>query len=320
MLRVLQDPSSLVATPEQFEGRSMVYAGAGRTLYEARAPSYIDLAGGRVAIVAAGSSNARLVVAADPSVGDAGQPNIAPIRVNKTHYIQEEHFRQLRAIIADSSVDVASSGATAPGVQFAYPDRRVYDGPPSGGLAVEGVSFAPTSRGRVQTDALDRNSRHLPRLSLRRRARQTLWPSRFIATRQSTGGGIEEPAEFIQPLAQRMVNAGARAVIGHGPHMLGGFEVYRCALSAIRWDSLGNFIFSIEAMSSFVIALFEHQGCHRSPELSICTTVSPDAATSHGSGSRSFRASHLRKRAHLRRDASDYARPTPTRVDGRAAP
>src|SRR5690606_6748766 len=60
----------LVSTLEALESRGYRYAGAGRTLREARKPCYFDTAGARVAFVAAGSSNARLAVAADVGIED----------------------------------------------------------------------------------------------------------------------------------------------------------------------------------------------------------------------------------------------------------
>jgi len=55
-------------------------------LREARQPCYFDAPGGRVAFVAAGSSNARLALAADIGIGDAGRPSIflTPIATSMT--------------------------------------------------------------------------------------------------------------------------------------------------------------------------------------------------------------------------------------------
>ncbi|MGT2477211.1 CapA family protein [Paraburkholderia terrae] len=75
--------SGLVASIEALEARGLTYAGVGRTLQEARAPRYFDAPDCRVAYIAAGSSNARLCLAADPSVGDVGRPGTAPLRVQK---------------------------------------------------------------------------------------------------------------------------------------------------------------------------------------------------------------------------------------------
>ena len=51
---------------------------------------------------------------------------------------------------------------------------------------------------------------------------------------------------FLEKAAKRCIDAGASAVIGHGPHELRGVELYRGGLILY---SLGNFIFQTETIS-----------------------------------------------------------------------
>src|SRR5262249_33111868 len=113
--------------------------------------------GGRVALIAAGSSNSRLALAADIGLGDGGRAGIAPVRVHKTHYIKTDRFGALRDMLAEAGVNIASAGTTAPGIHFPYPDKNIYDSPPPGGIAVESVHFVGDDKPRVQTDALERD-------------------------------------------------------------------------------------------------------------------------------------------------------------------
>ena len=53
------------------------------------------------------------------------------------------------------------------------------------------------------------------------------------------------PAQFLETFARRCVDAGAKAVIGHGPHELRGIECYHGGLILY---SLGNFIFETETV------------------------------------------------------------------------
>ena len=52
-------------------------------------------------------------------------------------------------------------------------------------------------------------------------------------------GGKEIPAEFIPAFARAMIDAGADLVVGHGPHLLRGLELYK---GKPIFYSLGNFI------------------------------------------------------------------------------
>jgi len=250
--------TGLVASLEALEARGLTYAGAGRTLREARAPRYFNAPGCRVAYVAAGSSNARLNLAADPSVGDAGRPGIAPLRVQKTHFIEHQQFEVLRAILADAGVNVAATGTTAPGIHFPYPDRNVYDGPPEGGFAVEGVNFAPAAASTILTEVLERDIQALE-ASVHEASRQADLVFVGLHCHEGIQGrwNTEIPAEFMQRVAHRLIDAGAHGIFAHGPHMLRGVELYKQRPICY---SLGNFIFNVESFESFPLEVYEQQG------------------------------------------------------------
>ena len=248
----------LVSTIEALESKNMPYAGAARTLREARQACYFDAPGGRVAFIAAGSSNARLALAADIGVGDAGRPGIAPVRLQKTHYIKTERFGELRDILAETGVNIASTGTTAPGIHFPYPDRNVYDGPPSAGIAVEGVHFVADENPRIQTDALARDVEALESaVDEARRMADLVVVGLHCHEGLQGRWNTDVPAEFLQPLARRLIDAGAHAIMGHGPHMLRGVELYR---NRPICYSLGNFIFNLEATAAFPLEVYEQQG------------------------------------------------------------
>jgi Bacterial capsule synthesis protein PGA_cap len=53
------------------------------------------------------------------------------------------------------------------------------------------------------------------------------------------GEDEESPAEFHATFARRMIDEGADLVVGHGPHLLRGMEIYK---SRPIFYSLGNFV------------------------------------------------------------------------------
>ena len=248
----------LTATLDELDHRGLVYAGAGRTLREARKPRYLETAGGRVAFIAAGSSNARLALAADPGIEDAGRAGIAPVRVQKTHYVHTDRFETLREILAETGVNVTASHTTAPGIHFPYPDRNVYDPPPPGGIAVDGVHFVADDTPRIQTDALPRDVEALKAV-VQEAARQGDVVVVGLHCHEGIQGrwNNDVPAEFLQPLAHALIDAGAHAIVGHGPHMLRGIEIYQGRPICY---SLGNFVFNLETISAFPVEVYEQQG------------------------------------------------------------
>jgi hypothetical protein len=236
----------------------MVFAGVGHTLREARRPAYFQTGRSRVALISAGSSNARLSVAADPGDGDIGRPGVAPLRVQKTHFIARERFDRLRDTIAEAGVDVAATGTTAPGISFPYPDMNVYDRPPADGFAVEGVHFAPDDRSHIHTSALARDVDALVD-AVDEAAKQADLVFVALHCHEGVEGrwNTDTAAEFLRPLAHQLIDAGANAILGSGPHMLRGMELYR---NRPICYSLGNFIFTLETIASFPVEVYEQQG------------------------------------------------------------
>ncbi|MCG7205126.1 CapA family protein [Streptomyces arenae] len=250
--------NGLAASIAELNKRGMVFAGVGHTLREALRPVYFQTARGRVALISAGSSNARLSIAADPGEGDIGRPGMAPVRLQKTHYIAQEKFELLRDILAEAGVNVAATGTTAPGISFPYPDMNVYDRPPADGFAVEGVHFAPDARSHIHTGALERDVDALVDVVAEAKKQADLV---FVALHCHEGvdgrWNTEVGAEFLRPLAHKLIDAGANAILGSGPHMLRGMELYR---NRPICYSLGNFIFTLETMDSFPVEVYEQQG------------------------------------------------------------
>jgi poly-gamma-glutamate synthesis protein (capsule biosynthesis protein) len=178
--------------------------------------------------------------------------------VQKTHYIKKERFNELREIMAEAGVNVSATGTTAPGIHFPYPDKAIYDPPPQGGFSVEGVNFAPADDSRIQTDALERDVKALV-ASVVEASRQADLVFVGLHCHEGMQGrwNTDVPAEFLQPLAHRLIDAGAHGVLAHGPHMLRGVELY--AGRPICY-SLGNFIFNVETFSAFPLEVYEQQG------------------------------------------------------------
>jgi poly-gamma-glutamate synthesis protein (capsule biosynthesis protein) len=248
----------LAASIDELRKRRMRFAGVGRTLREARRPVYVETELGRVALISAGSSNARLSVAADPGIDDVGRPGMAPVRLQKTHHIKHDQFDALRGILADAGVNVTPSGTTAKGVFLPYPDMNVWDGPPAGGFAVEGVHFAPDETSHIDTRTLDRDVDALISV-VDEAARQADLVFVALHCHEGEAGrwNNETPAEFLQPLAHSLIDSGANAIFGTGPHMLRGMELYQGRPICY---SLGNFIFTLETMASFPLEVYEQLG------------------------------------------------------------
>jgi poly-gamma-glutamate capsule biosynthesis protein CapA/YwtB (metallophosphatase superfamily) len=258
-------PEGLVRSMEELEKRQLPFAGIGRTLTEAGGPRYVDAAGTRVALIAAGSTQARLAAAADPSPGDGGRAGICPLRIDRVHYIDRTQFESFRSILASSGVDVGLSEGGPKRMYFPYPDRAMFTAPPVGGFAVEGVHFVPDANPRIETVALESDVDALA-ASVSAAAREDGIVIVSLHCHEGAGGqwNGETLPEFMQPLAHRLIDAGASAVVNHGPHTLRGVEIYKDRPICY---SLSNFIFKIDTVAQFPTEFYEQVG--------LSTTSSP---------------------------------------------
>ena len=248
----------LVSSIEELERRGLPFAGVGRTLSEALAARTVERAGTTVALIAAGTTHARLAAAADPTGGDRGRAGIAPVRIDKVHYIDRDRFEDFRDVFARSGVDVKLAEAGSSRMYFPYPDRAIYLPPPAGGFAVEGIRFVPDANPRVETVAVERDVEALI-ASVSEAAASADVIIVALHSHEGAGGrwNGETLAEFLQPLAYRLIDAGASAVVNHGPHTLRGVEVYKGRPICY---SLSNFIYRIDTVASFPAEFYEQVG------------------------------------------------------------
>ncbi|MBS1694198.1 MAG: CapA family protein [Actinobacteria bacterium] len=248
----------LVGSIAELRSRDMPFAGVGHTLRQARKPVYFQTGAARVALISAGSSNARLAAAADPGEGDAGRPGIAPLRLQRIHHVARDKFTVLRELLAESGVEVDAKGTTAPGIFFAYPDRNIWGAPPEDGFALEGIHFAPDETSCIDFAVLERDVEALVD-SVREAQRQSDLVLVALHCHEGRDGrwNTDASAEFLQTVSRKLVDAGAHAILGSGPHQLRGIEIYRGRPICY---SLGNFIFTLETMDSFPVEVYEQVG------------------------------------------------------------
>ena len=64
-----------------------------------------------------------------------------------------------------------------------------------------------------------------------------------IHSHEESGSSKETPAQFVMEFANKCIDAGACAVIGHGPHILRPLEIYK---GRPIFYSVGNFLFQCE--------------------------------------------------------------------------
>ena len=137
------------ATMRELNRRDLAYAGLGRNLADARAPTYVDTPAGRVALVAACSSIRAGSIAGKQRPDLHGRPGISPLRHTTRYVVPEEDIEFVRGLSDNLDLEaIKEHGATS---SFPY----LYPADPDGGFTLPNVgggnlTFEPGDEYRVE--------------------------------------------------------------------------------------------------------------------------------------------------------------------------
>ncbi len=240
----------LLAALRHMDDMGVEYAGVGMNLAAARAPRYIETGGGRVAMISTASTFLTEAPAGDPHGTVPGRPGLNPLRVRRTLQVAAEDLARLREIGDRLGLTAQHRQAVRDGWARGETEDT---------LNLFGQRFVAVGRAedvgeRTEPDARDMAANLA---SVREAARQADFVIVSLHAHESVRAEREQAAEFIPTFARACIDAGAHAVIGHGPHVLRGVEYYR---GRPILYSLGNFVFQSETMPAQPADYFQRFG------------------------------------------------------------
>jgi poly-gamma-glutamate synthesis protein (capsule biosynthesis protein) len=225
--------SGLVHTIEALEALGLSFAGVGRNLEDARRPCYHTSPRGTVAMISCASSFAKGQEASAQRPDLPGRPGLNPLRFETMHEVTEAQLLALREIADQLGLEAERQAKIKMGFAFAPSDPSVFP--------LNGMNFRALSPGgnrpAVRTTANRKDIDGIVRWIAEARGLSDLVLVSLHAHEQAESKEI--PAEFIPVFAREMIDAGADLVVGHGPHLLRGMELYK---GKPIFYSLGNFI------------------------------------------------------------------------------
>lgn len=209
--------------------RNIRFSGIGANLAEARAPVYLDTDAGSVALIACASTFARGHEASEQRPDVQGRPGLNPLRYSTIYEVPDESLSRLRYLAEQLGLEKKRLERIAMGFGFPPDDPEVFP--------FLGESFRAGDEVKVITSPDTRDLDAIASWVPEAKARADIVMVSFHA--HEDGGDKETPAAFLRSFARHMVDKGADVVVGHGPHLLRGMEVYQ---GTPIFYSLGNFI------------------------------------------------------------------------------
>lgn len=237
----------VVATAKYLRQRDLHFAGTGETLRQASAPAYLETPNARVALIAASASLHEFAAAGDQSVDMIGRPGLNPLRHRTVYHVEKHYFDTLKEIAEKTCMN-------AP---MAYEIALGYDNPlPEDEFTMDSLSFKLDTKTETHTAPLKKDMDRII-ANIQEARRQGDYVLVSIHHHAFAGTDPVNPAEFLKIFAHECIDAGADAILGHGPHELQGIEIYK---GKPIFYSLGNFIFQTETVSVQPADAFQNKG------------------------------------------------------------
>lgn len=249
-------------TMEELKARNLCYAGLGRDMPNARSPAYLDTPSGRVGLVAATSTVKRGTQAGPRSRSQQSRAGVAPLRHRTSYRVTESQLEALREISEQVGFEEMKESFSIPtgskeslmlvdidsGITFPF----VLDDEP----AIDRQLVPQDAKALIQEVA--------------RAEKRSDYVVASLHAHEGAHGMFNDQTvpTFLRSIAHDCVRAGADMVVGHGPHVLRGIEVFD---GAPIFYSLGNFALQFETSTDFPAEMYEKHGVD--PDASSVTLV-----------------------------------------------
>lgn len=237
----------LLSTLDILDARGIPHTGVGRNLPEASRPAYLETANGKVAMISVCSSFDRPMMAGNPSPAFKGRPGINGLRVNTKVVVTPEQLEVVKQIGDQSGVNARHLINRKDGYTAELP---------------EGVAEIDTMKfvvGEKPDTIYEIDKRDVARVKAAIAEAKENADYIFVSlhTHQIVGGDKENVPAYLTEFTHMCIDEGAHAVIGHGPHLIRGIEIYK---DRPIFHSLGDFILQLNSIPCAPADFYENYG------------------------------------------------------------
>ncbi|WP_226037845.1 CapA family protein [Aquibacillus saliphilus] len=244
----------LLATERELNKRGLIHAGTGQTLTAASEPRYIETNKARVSLIGATSTFQSNWIAADGTPYVQGRPGVNPLRYKEINYVTKHQFQTLKSISEQTHLDADEELNRKEGFSTEQKEDE---------FSFAGKQFKVADRTYQKRVPLAEDMDRLVR-SIKTANRQSDYVVVSLHSHEMNEVDKNQPADFFQEAARRCIDEGAHCIIGHGPHVVRGVEIYQ---GKPIFYSLGNFIFQNDSVEHLPRDFFTKYGLD--PEASV---------------------------------------------------
>ena len=247
------DRGGLMATKKYVDEAGIVNAGVGANLDEAASPAYLEIPTGRAALIGVVSTmgtpleTSQSAMAGKQSRRYPGRPGVNGLRIDDCLEVTKEQLETIKQISALSKINAQKDIERAEGYFPPLPD---------GTAVLKDLQFRVGDKTRYVTHP---NADDMSRIekAIYEAQMQADYILVSIHSHEVSGDSKENPADFLQEFAHKCIDAGAHAIIGHGPHLLRPVEIYK---NRPIFYSLGDFVIHNECIPFAPKEMFASKG------------------------------------------------------------
>lgn len=239
--------TGLEETKKQLEQAGFVHAGVGDQLAEASAPKYIETPSGRVALIAVTSTFHETWMAGEQRRDVPGRPGVNGLRHNSQYQTEAANLRLLKDIADKVGINARRNLDILEG--FLPEDK-------SGEVVFGGYKFTEGPESRLLRSPDPKDMERVIR-AIHEAKRQADYVVVSVHSHEMQEEDKKAAADFIEMACRTFIDEGAHAVVGHGPHIVRGIEIYR---KRPIFYSLGNFIFQNDTVDFLPADFYEKYG------------------------------------------------------------
>src|SRR5690625_1087686 len=237
----------LLATERYLDEANILHSGVGKNLAAASAPKYLETSNGRVAIISATSTIHESGIAGEQRPDLIGRPGVNPLRYETIFYITAEEMKALKTIAKKTFINATRDLSIKEGFILQECSDIFHFGQ---------YQFVQGTETKKVTKPYEPDVKRLiERITEAKRQADAVVIS--IHSHEMDEDNKEKPAQFLEKAAKRCIDAGADAIISHGPHILRGIEIYK---EKPIFYSLGNFIFQNDTVEKLPADFYTKYG------------------------------------------------------------
>ncbi len=226
------DHLGMEKTIEYVSRTGVVHSGVGMNLHQAAAPAYLETKNGRVALICINTSFAPAMMAGEMSRRIPGRPGINGINISQKLMVPEEAFKTVQEIGEKTQINEPKNITRREGY---YPFL------PEGTAEIGTLNFVKGDRfDLISTPSKEDMDRVIA--SIREASLCADYVMISLHAHQIVGSDKTTVPQVLKDICHTLIDAGADAVVGHGPHLLRAIEVYQ---EKPIFYSLGDFIIQL---------------------------------------------------------------------------